>query len=209
MFSLLSLPPPVVVVRSLINPNPGCRAAVIACLVASYILMPPSPGSVAPLPSSDFREAKLSNHDPNELWQGSNAPLRNTSLFLWSRSITPLLLVFVFYFLFISLVSHRFIVFHTWIVCQCAQSQCNVGEATKNHLENSWNIDFIYYSVCIIFILVIWTVLFLKLHHRPSGAPEKSNSICKHNCVLSILIWRRNPFLFTHGGVYQSICSGC
>lgn len=46
MFSLPSppLPPPVVAVRSLINPNPGCRAGVIPCLVASRTLMPPSPG---------------------------------------------------------------------------------------------------------------------------------------------------------------------
>lgn len=38
--------------------------------------------------SSGFTEAKLSNHDPNQVWQGSNAPLRNSSLFVWGRSIT-------------------------------------------------------------------------------------------------------------------------
>ena len=34
--------PPVVAVRSLINPSPGCRAGVMPCLAASYIV-PPSP----------------------------------------------------------------------------------------------------------------------------------------------------------------------
>lgn len=191
MFSLLSLPPPVVVVRSLINPNPGCRAAVIACLVASYIQMPPSPGSVAgpPTPAvsgplhkiSCLAQASERQSFPTMIQMNCDKDLMHRwETRLCFCGVAPSLLYFVFVFcsLFISLVSHRFIVFHTQIVRQCVQSQCNVEEATENHLENSWNIDFIYYTVCIIFILVIWTVLFLKLHHRPSGAPEKSNSIC-------------------------------